>query len=246
MKVLLLRTQPAAQRTARALARLGHEAVLAPLLEIEAVAEGRLPPPEAGARYGAVIGASANAFAHLHAESRARLAGLPALVVGTRTAQAARAAGLRLARPAFRDAQALGEGLAQALAATPLTGTLLYLAGRERRPEIEAALRREKGAFVLAEIYAACIVPALPGAAAAALRQGQLGAVLHYSERSARAYVALAGAAGLLAQALAVRQLCLSQTIARPLLATGAASVGIAASPDERHLLALLAGTPGS
>jgi uroporphyrinogen-III synthase len=235
MKVLVLRAQPAASRTARSLARLGHDAVVAPLFEIAPLNEGRLPADASGTLYGAVIAASANAFAALPAESRAPLAGLPALVVGERTAQAAERMGLRPVRPAFRTARELASALGESAPA----GRLLYLAGRDRRPDIEAALQHRARPFTLVEIYAARMVPALPPAAAAALRRGEVEAVLHYSVRSARAYVALAEAQVLLAQALAPVQLCLSAAIARP-LGAGARLVKLAASPDESHLLALL------
>ena len=121
-------------------------------------------------------------------------------------------------------------------------GRLLYLAGRDRRPDIEEALRREARTFVLVEVYDARLAAALPSAAAAALRDRALEAVLHYSARSAKAYVALATAAGLLSQALGPAQLCLSGAVARPLVEAGANCVKLAAFPDEPHLLALLPG----
>jgi uroporphyrinogen-III synthase len=236
MRILVLRPQAQAARTAQSLARLGHQAVCAPLIEVAPIDEGRLPATRAKACYGGVIAASANAFTMLHAEGRAALAALPAMVVGARTAQAAEKAGLRLLRRPFRTARELGSALDEA--APP--GRLLYLAGRERRPEIEFALRRGKYAFVLTEIYAASIAPALPSAARAALRRGAIDAVLHYSARSAKAYVALARKGGLLPQALAPVQLCLSEAVAKPLIGAGARAVKRAAAPDEPHLLALL------
>ncbi|MFI5012234.1 MAG: uroporphyrinogen-III synthase [Hyphomicrobiales bacterium] len=234
MKVLVLRAQPAAARTARCLARLGHDAVVAPLFEVAPLNEGRLPADKFEMPYGAVIAASANAFAALHAESRGTLAGLPVLVVGERTARAAESMGLRPVRPAFQTARELASALGESVS----PGRLLYLAGRDRRPDIEAALRNQARPFTLVEIYAANRVPALPPAAATALRCGEIEAVLHYSVRSACAYVTLAEAETLLPQALAPIQLCLSAAIAREV--AGARLVKFAASPDESHLLALL------
>jgi uroporphyrinogen-III synthase len=236
MKVLLLRQRDAAASTARSLARLGHEAVLAPLIEIAAIDEGRLPHDRSKKPYGAVIAASANAFTSLHPRSRAALEGLPAMVVGARTASVAEGAGLSPLRPVFRTAREL----ASALHGIAPPGRLLYLAGRDRRPEIEIALRRGTRAFVLVEVYAADLAPALPSAAETALRRGEIDAVLHYSARSAKAYVALAQAAALLPQALRPVQLCLSGAVAEPLIDAGARRVKLAASPDEAHLLALL------
>ncbi len=238
MRVLVLRPREAALRTARSLARIGHEAVVAPLIEIAAIDEGRLPSSRTRAPYGGVIAASAHALTLLHAESRNELTGLPAMVVGARTAAAAERAGLCALRPVFRTARELASALPER--APP--GRLLYLAGRDRRPDIEEALRREARTFLLVEVYDARLAAALPSAAAAALRDRALEAVLHYSARSAKAYVALATAAGLLSQALGPAQLCLSGAVARPLVEAGANCVKLAAFPDEPHLLALLPG----
>ncbi|MBV9591237.1 MAG: uroporphyrinogen-III synthase [Hyphomicrobiales bacterium] len=234
MKILVLRPEEQGLRTARALARRGHGAVLAPLLEVLPIAGTRLPASPSG--YAAVIAASAHALSLLHPGDRSRLAGLPALVVGIRTAKAAEEAGLRLQRPSCRTAREL----AAALAGAAPRGRLLYLAGRDRRPEIEEALRREGRSFNLVEVYEAAVVSRLPEVAASTLRQGQIGAVLHYSARSARAYVSLAKARRMLPRALAPSQLCLSRAVAEPLLAAGAKRVEIASSPKEPHLLALL------
>ncbi|SED08129.1 uroporphyrinogen-III synthase [Rhizobiales bacterium GAS188] len=241
MKILVLRPQPAAARTARALARSGHEAIIAPLIVIAPAPGSRLLPLPADSTYAAVIAASANALAMLDAESSARLAGLPALLVGARTARAAAAIGLRPLAPAFRTAREL----AAALPDLPLRGPLLYLTGHDRRPEIETALRQGRYAFTLAEVYSADIAPRLPPIAETALRQAGLDAVLHYSARSATAYIGLAREAGVLDQALTPLQLCLSAEVAQVLLAAGASRVEIPASPDEAHLLALLGSPSG-
>jgi uroporphyrinogen-III synthase len=73
-----------------------------------------------------------------------------------------------------------------------------------------------------------------------AVERREIDAVLHFSRRSAENYLAGAKAAGLMAQALAARQLCLSRQVAEPIAAAGAADVAIAGRPDEASLLALL------
>jgi uroporphyrinogen-III synthase len=236
VKVLVLRPQPAAARTARALSGLGHQAVVAPLIVIAPAPGKRIAPLADGMNYAAVIAASANALAMLDAEERVRLAGLPALLVGARTARAAAAIGLRPMRRVFRTARELVAALPEFSGA----GRLLYLAGHDRRPEIELALRQGRYAFTLAQVYAADIVPSLPPMAEAALREARLDAVLHYSARSAAAYIGLARESGLLDRALAPLQLCLSDEVAQALRLAGAERIALAAMPDETHLLALL------
>jgi uroporphyrinogen-III synthase len=242
VKVLVLRAEPSATRTRRALAALGHEAVLAPLAAIVALAGGGIPPGEDGRPYGAVIAASASALAMVAEESRPLLAGLPAMVVGARTAEMARELGLHLPWPIYRTAL----DLAAALATNRPQGPVLYLVGRERRPEIEAALRRHAPEFRLVELYAARTAERLPESAGSGLRLGEIGAVLHYSARSADAYVKLATREGLLVEALAPLQLCLSAAVGRPLAAAGAPRLRISPAPDEAHLLALLQGPAAS
>jgi uroporphyrinogen-III synthase len=236
VKVLVLRAEPSGSRTRHALELLGHEAVAAPLFQIVAVAGKKLPPPQLHRTYEIVIAASANAFAMLAPESRAALHGLPAMVVGTRSAEMAEGLGLRLACPPYRTAQALAAALDEN---TP-PGPILYLAGQDRGPEIEAVLRRTGCDFNVAEVYAAKAVRALPESATAALQSGEIGAVLHYSTRSAKVYIELAKSAGLLIEALAPEQLCLSAGVARPLEEAGAKCLRIARLPDECELLSLL------
>ena len=240
MNVLVLRAQPAAAGTARVLARLGHQAVVAPLIVIGPAA-ARLARQLTETPHAAVIAASTTALDLLDAESRAAISGLKALVVGRRTEAAAAALGLDLAAPSFRTAAALAAALEAALRELAPKGPLLYLAGHDRKPEIEAALRRGAHRFTLAEVYAAKIVAKFPGAAVTALRQGDIDAVLHYSARSAAAFFRLAGEAGIGAEALNPRQLCLSAEVAQPLITAGAKRVESAHLPDEAHLLALLA-----
>ena len=240
MRVLVLRPKGEAVRTARALARLDHEAILAPLLEITPLGDGRLPASRGRKAYGAVLAASPHAFALLDGESRERIAGLPAMVVGARTARAAEKAGLSALAPAYRTARELSASLPERVP----RGRLLYLAGRDRRPEIERALHREGRGFDIVEVYTATMLPALPPEAAMALRRREVDAVLHYSARSATAYVTLAKAKRLLPRALAPLQLCLSQAVADPLVAAGAKRVVIAGAPNETSLLRLLAAQP--
>jgi uroporphyrinogen-III synthase len=89
-------------------------------------------------------------------------------------------------------------------------------------------------------VYHTVAAPFSP-ALIAALKVGEVDAVLHFSRRSAENYVAGANAAGMAQAALAVRHFCLSAQVAEPL--AGADRIAIAARPEEAALIALL-GTP--
>jgi uroporphyrinogen-III synthase len=89
-------------------------------------------------------------------------------------------------------------------------------------------------------IYRAIAATGLPPAAADALASG-IDGVLHFSRRSAEAYVDAARAAGLLAKALKPVHFCLSAQVAEPLAQAGAAAIRVAERPNEAVLIALIA-----
>jgi uroporphyrinogen-III synthase len=116
---------------------------------------------------------------------------------------------------------------------------LLYLAGEDRSTDLigEFAARDIKAEMRV--VYRAVTMQFSPELVEA-LTAGDVDAVLHFSKRSAEIYLAGATAAGLGAQALGVRHLCLSEQIAKPLQAAGATQIAVAARPDEAALIELL------
>jgi uroporphyrinogen-III synthase len=64
--------------------------------------------------------------------------------------------------------------------------------------------------------------------------------VLHFSRRSALAYIDCARTGGLFDRALVPTHFCLSDQIAEPLTAAGARAVRIAPYPQETALIALI------
>jgi uroporphyrinogen-III synthase len=72
------------------------------------------------------------------------------------------------------------------------------------------------------------------------LAQRAIDGVLHFSARSAEAYLDCAARGGISDHALAPVHYCLSRQVAAPLSAAGAAAVQIAARPDEAALLELV------
>jgi uroporphyrinogen-III synthase len=154
----------------------------------------------------------------------------PLYVVGARTGHAAEGRGWRLALPPAADAGELVRTLAGALKPQ---ASVLYLAGRDRKEVIEAAL---SGAFALevVEAYAAEARAAWGPTEAQAL--ASCVAALHYSYRSADLAAALARAAGAATPFLKLKHVCMSRDVAEPLQALGATDVAIAETPDEAGL----------
>ncbi|MBV9348825.1 MAG: uroporphyrinogen-III synthase [Pseudolabrys sp.] len=229
--IVVTRPLPDGERTASALRAKGFGVVIAPLLRIEPVAA------ELAGQWSGVVVSSANAARALSAHRhRSALLGLRVFAVGEHTAAAARQAGFGDVLVGGGDAQALvGTITSHVKSAAPL----LYLAGEERAADLGAALAAHDIGVTTAVIYRAARL-AFPAALLEALQTGAAGTVLHYSRRTAESYLAGARAAGVTNAALALRHLCLSEAIAQPLLAAGAADVAFAARPDEAALFALL------
>jgi uroporphyrinogen-III synthase len=232
VRLLVTRPEGDGERTGAALRGRGHDVLLAPLLRVEAVAcdLGQAP-------YGAVVMTSANAARAVAAHpSRAALAALPAFTVGRHTAEAARAAGFADIRSADGDKADLAALLRAEYEAA--RGPLLYLAGEDLAGEFD--LSASGIAVVTTVIYRAAAVERFPDTVADALAAGAIDGVLHFSRRSAQAYLGCARRAGLLAGALAPLQLCLSAAVAEPLAAAGARALRIASRPDEAAMIELV------
>ena len=190
MRLLVTRPQPDAERTAAALRARGHAAVVAPLLRIEPVDDVEL----GSGPWAAILVTSANAAAAIARHQRfTELKALPVLAVGERSAQAMRDVG-------FADVISAGGGAGDLtrLAAERLKqgAPLLYLAGAERSGDIAGDLAAQNFTVRTAVVYRALAADALPHAAAEALAAG-IDGVLHFSRRSAEAYVKAVQAAGL-------------------------------------------------
>ena len=235
MRLLVTRPEPDGERTAAVLRARGHEVMVAALLRVAAIADADLG---AGPHAGVII-TSANAARALGAHPRrAELARLPAFAVGRRSAEAARAAGFGDVTSADGDARDLVRLIATRGAAAH--APLLYLTGEDRAADVAAALAKHGVPVRTVEVYRAVAAAAFPSAVETALAAGALAGVLHFSRRSAEAFLSCARRAGLLAGALAPLQLCLSAAVAEPLAAAGAASIRIAARPDEAAMLELV------
>jgi uroporphyrinogen-III synthase len=228
MRVLVTRATEDAERTAAELQRRGHSPVIAPLRE-----RIRRETAWPSGPFDAVIATSRHAFG---AESPpSALRALPCFCVGESTAKAARAAGFMRARALGKDVASLIDAAPEHL---PRAARLLYLAGKPRHAAFEQAAHTLGYEVEVSERYAMERRTTLPPAAHDALSRGEIAAVLHYSAQSARAFVELAGNAGLGPQAGRLLHLCLSASIAAMLPPEWHHK--IASMPEEEALLALL------
>jgi uroporphyrinogen-III synthase len=230
VRLLVTRPQHDGERTAARLRARGHHVTLAPLLRIEAV--DFEPPAEP---LSAVVMTSANAARAVHRHpQREALIVLPAFTVGRHTAEAARAAGFRAVECADGDKDDLIALLRARF--NERCAPLLYLAGEERAGDLAAS-----GVPLLTAVaYRAVKVERFAPDVAAALAQGALDGVLHFSRRSAQAYLDCAARVGSLERALAPVHFCLSRHVSQPLSAAGAAAIRLAPQPDEAAMIDLV------
>jgi uroporphyrinogen-III synthase len=231
VRLLVTRPEPECERTAALLRSRGHEVLVLPLLRIEAVADAEL----GAGPWAAALFTSANAVRAIAAHRRfGELAGLPAYVVGARTEAAAAVAGFSPVVSADGDVDDLARLIASKLPVGHLP--LLYLAGEERAGDLAAALRALGRHVDTAIVYRAAMVTELTPAVRAALAAGKIDAVLHYSARTAAAFVAAVTTAGVRDLSIRIKHLCLSAQVAAPLAAAGAKTIEVAGAPNEPAL----------
>jgi uroporphyrinogen-III synthase len=245
VKVLVTRPERPGLRTAQRLRALGHEPLVVPLLCLH------FAPPEnlmANGLPDGIILTSANAARAIASHpDLPRLRGLRLWTVGSRTTAAARELGFDNLQAEALDLDALavvlngweGAGL-----------RLLHLAGQDRAGDLAAMTEGSSHIIRTVVVYRADPVPAMPADILYDLAAGRIDAVLHYSGRTAWAYLRLSEAS-VPGESLPPVHICLSENVAAPLLRAGG-KVRIATLPTEDALLACLSeaaspsGVPGA
>lgn len=233
MRFLVTRPYEDAQRTAAELKARGHEAMIAPLLEIRF----RDGPQLTLDGVQAILVTSANGLRALARRTARR--DIPVFAVGAQTAEAARHAGFNEVKSADGDAGSLAH--ASARWAAPDGGALFHASGAETRGGLVERLRGLGFAVAGETLYDAVPVTELPPAAATALRRGALNAVLLYSPRSARTFADIVTRAGLADACTGLEALCISRATADRLAPLSFKAIRVAERPDQGAMLALVA-----
>ncbi|MEY9125450.1 uroporphyrinogen-III synthase [Bradyrhizobium yuanmingense] len=235
MSILVTRPHPDNAATADNLRTRGHAVLLAPALKLEPVAfQG-----ESEVSYDAVLVTSANAIRAIAPQlPDLGLLELPLFAVGEHTAAAAREAGFAEVIVAGGDAASLREKVMQSARDKVLkkNSTLLYLAGVDLSRDLGGELGAEGFHVVTQTSYRMAPVKHLPREVCEGFAAHGIEAVLHYSRRSARAFLDAARDEGVEISALAIPHCCLSETVAGVLRDAGASQVLVAATPDETAL----------
>lgn len=226
MRIVVTRPEGDASPLRAKLEALGHDVVMAPMLTI--VPRPNIAIPDRP--WQALAVTSANGIRAL--PDLSLLKSLPVLTVGPQSLKAARDAG-------FAHAEAHGgdiDGLARHIRGTlnPQDGPILYLSGAATAGDLESQLASAGFDCLRLILYDA--VPATSmGAAADALLDRNVDAVLLYSPRTARIWCALTEKMKLGAEAALPCYLCLSRNVAAVLPETWRRKA--AQTPDETAML---------
>ena len=201
MRLLLTRAAEDAARTRAKLEAAGHAVLVSPVLVFAPTETSWPPHPLEG-----VVATSSRAFSST-LSGRPGFLEVPLYLVGQRTGKAARQHGFLGAATVAPD----GGGLVAILQDQPAM-RLLYLAGVDRKPDIEAGLVAAGHRLTVIETYEAVAAASLTPESIAALHEGAIDKVMHYSRRSAAIFLALAAEAGI--DPATTTHLCLSSDVA--------------------------------
>lgn len=227
MMLIVTRPRRDADALAHKLEALGHEVCLSPLLTIVATPGARIPP----AGYQAVLITSANgARALANHEARSRIVALPAITVGSQSAEVARQAGFAEVHQTGGNVAALTRHVVGAL--SPRDGPLLYLSGEETSGDLVGGLGARGFTVDRVVLYGARPASHLAPAAMAAIGSGRAGGVLLYSPRTAALWVKCIAADNLVPYMGALVHYCLSPQVAAALPGEWTAVTAEAAAED--------------
>lgn len=233
MRVLLTRSRPDAEETARLLAERNIETVIAPVIDISDN-DGVTLDLEG---VQALLFTSANgvrAFARATARRD-----LPVFAVGDASAQAAVDNGFSEVASANGDVAALAALVRERL--DPGAGALLHAAGSAVAGDLAGDLTDYGFAVRRTVLYRAQTVDILPVDARHALQDGTVDAALFYSPRTAAHFAALVAAAGLQSSCRQIIAGCLSDAVGEAAATLPFADIRVAKTPDQAALFDVLA-----
>jgi len=231
--VLITRPRVDAEALAEEVSMLGAEPLVAPMIEIEAVAGAR--PDFTGVQ--AVLLTSANGARALatHLVAHDPAYGLPVFCVGDATARAATACGFANVRAAGGDVDALSGLVAARL--DPAAGALFHVAGRHVAGDLGGQLQARGYSVRRSVLYEAIAVAELGEPLRQALSAGTVDLALFFSPRTTKTFATLVNAASLTSGVTAAVAVCLSEAVAVEAKALPWADCPVAAAPTQRALM---------
>ncbi len=245
MRLVITRPRADGETTAKKLEKLGHEALISPVMEVVCLPDA--PLPDINTLNGLVI-TSRNALrclakkAHIGPSSPSIWHSLPLFAVGKATGQEARQLGFMSIIYGNGHASSLPDFIKQFQPhLDPQNGkSLYYPVGAKKAFDLAPALRQQ-GILLTEQI----VYESLPSNRLAPIvRKGLLGGtvdgVLLMSPRTARLFCAILKNNKLQQHVSAISALCLSQNVAEAASTLPWRQTLIAPHPDMDHLLGLI------
>lgn len=229
-RVLVTRPEPGASKTAARLSGDGYEPVILPLTLI---AQMKVRPPDGA--FDAVVVTSAQALKPVNTDS---ILHLPLFAVGETTADSATAAGFGAVSAAGGSVSSIA-ALVRDLAKP--SARLLYLCGKVRRPELEAALAEAGFDVTAVETYDAVPVVYSKDALAARLGRTPFDAVTLMSAQASSLFSAIASTPEFAPLFRKSAMVCFSARIAKALPADLNLNVLVTREATEDALIECLA-----
>ncbi len=224
-RILITRSQPGADATARRLTECGYEAIVEPLLAIEPIAT-TLPA------FDALAFTSVNGVRRFISLSAKR--DVTAWCVGERTAAEAKHAGFDVVHSAAGAVADLVELIANEL---PATAEVLHVGNEESRGDLAGELtKRGHSAQFLATYRTRSVTTAGPGLAAYLNGEAVLDCIFLHSPKAAAALARLALA---FPQRPVLRVVAISEQTALELSGVGV-DISIADRPNEQSMIAAM------
>lgn len=232
MRLMITRPEADAGSLADALAGLGVESIVEPMLRI-VMLDG--PPPTLDG-VQALLVTSANGVRAL--ARRAPPQTMPVFAVGAATAQAARDVGFTTVDAAGGDVESLAELIRRRL--DPSGGALLHVASSTVAGDLGGALQPAGFTYRRVVLYDARPTERLSEAGERALRDGGLHGVLLYSPRTARIFGRIVERSGLADRCSRLTAFCLSSAVAASAAALKWRRLATAGRPDQPSMIALI------
>jgi uroporphyrinogen-III synthase len=238
MRLLITRPEIDAQPLRVELSARGHDSLIAPLLEIEFLADVRLDLT--GVQALVITSANgARALDNRGIDNRGIDLAIKIFAVGDASARACRALGFSNIASANGDVSDLAALISRHI--KPQDGPLLHVAGTKVAGDLAGALETAGISLKRVVLYRARIAATLPPAIVAELSNNNLDGALFFSPRTARSFVSLLQLADLSEACNKLTGFCLSQAVAHELRDLPWRNLVVAEAPNQSALLAAIA-----
>lgn len=233
-KILITRPQEKAERTAKDIASFGMVGMVAPVLDVRAMA---FSMPDLSL-YGGLLFTSARAVDIFAKSLPARSFGfsLPVFTVGDQTAEAARKARFSDVRSASGDVTDLVDLVASQTGDAPY----LHVRGKHVSAPLHVLLGARGIQAEILTVYETCFVDAFTPEVITAICEGKVQAVMLYSARSAQAFEGLVMAHNLTDAFADIKVLSISEAVLGYVRSIPWGGQYVAKTPDKHSFYALL------